>query len=149
MINFYEAVSQIKARLGISDGKAESMLRQACASGEIRSQKEPYTVMDGWQAVSAGPPEVIEPREWREHEIDMSRVGVVRGWSLPSPPHLEKPRKVKKSPHQNPRNGDDMLKLSMTKGLHRPLSPQVKVIENTFFDFPPRPLAEMIEPLWS
>jgi len=64
LISFYNAVSQIEARLGVSRGKAQSMLRQACASGEIRSEKEPYSVVDGWEARSAGPPEPIEPSKF-------------------------------------------------------------------------------------
>ena len=71
MIQFHEAVSQIKARLGVSRGKAEAMVRQACASpGVIRSEKEPYSMV-GSQPQGEGPPEPIEPSEWCEREIDM------------------------------------------------------------------------------
>jgi hypothetical protein len=80
MIRFWEAVDEIKSRRGVSDGKAQSMLRQACASGEIRSEKEPYSVR-GLQTRSEGPPEPIEPSEWRKHEIDvMTTLDGCRYW---------------------------------------------------------------------
>jgi len=70
MIQFWEAVAEIKARRGVSRGKAEAMLRQACASEVIYSDKQPY-MMVGAEPQAQGPPEPIEPREWHEHQIDM------------------------------------------------------------------------------
>jgi hypothetical protein len=67
---FHEAVNEIKHQLRVSPGEAQVKLRQLCASGKIRSQKEPYSIINGrWQ--DEGPPEGIEPSEWRDHEIDM------------------------------------------------------------------------------
>jgi hypothetical protein len=70
-LNFHYAVMEIKAKLGVSIGKAQSILRQLCGSGEVRSQKQPYTttVLDEFQG--GGPPQKIEPCEWREREIDL------------------------------------------------------------------------------
>jgi len=72
-LNFHYAVMEIKAKLGVSIGKAQSILRQLCGSGEVRSQKQPYTttVLDEFQG--GGPPQKIEPCEWREREIDLIR----------------------------------------------------------------------------
>jgi len=63
-------VVEIKAKLGVSLGKAQSTLRQLCASGEVRSQKEPYVIVDH-EAQGQAPPQRIEPSEWRQHEIDL------------------------------------------------------------------------------
>lgn len=70
-LNFHYAVLEIKAKLGVSIGKAQSILRQLCGSGEVQSQKQPYTttVLDEFQG--EGPPQKIEPCEWRDHEIDL------------------------------------------------------------------------------
>src|SRR5947209_8060317 len=70
LISFHDAVTKITRELGISYGKAQSMLRQACAVGEIRSHKEPYSIVDN-EPQGEGPPERIEPSEWRVSEIDM------------------------------------------------------------------------------
>jgi hypothetical protein len=67
---FHRAVEDIVHECGVSVGKAQSMLRAACASGVIQSEKEPYTVVGG-EALGEGPPTLIQPSEWREHEIDM------------------------------------------------------------------------------
>jgi hypothetical protein len=67
---FQFAVDKIKAALGVSRGKAQSILRQVCSTGEIRSQKQPYSIVNRewhWE----GPPELIAPHEWLDHEIDL------------------------------------------------------------------------------
>jgi len=73
--NFHFAAKDIKAKLGVSLGKAQAMLRQACASGEVRSQKQPCTTINVGTINEAlqteGPPERIEPSEWRNREIDL------------------------------------------------------------------------------
>ena len=69
-LDFHYAANEIKAKLGVSLGKAQAMLRQVCATGEVRSQKQPYITV-GHEAEGQGPPERIEPSEWREHEIDL------------------------------------------------------------------------------
>jgi hypothetical protein len=69
-LSFYSAAQEIERIKGVSPGKAQSMLRQACASGEVRSVKEPYVTVHQ-EAEGQGPPQRIEPSEWREHEIDL------------------------------------------------------------------------------
>jgi hypothetical protein len=69
-LNFHYAANEIKAKLGVSIGKAQSQLRQLCANGEIRSQKQPYVVVYH-EAQMQGPPERIEPSEWRDREVDL------------------------------------------------------------------------------
>jgi hypothetical protein len=68
-LSFYEAVNEIVRDLRVSRGEAEAMLRQACASGKIVSRKEPYSIVNG-ERQGEGPPKLIEPSEWRDHEID-------------------------------------------------------------------------------
>jgi hypothetical protein len=70
-LNFHFAAEEIRTKLAVSRGKAQLILRQLCASGEIRSQKQPHTTLPHHEFLRGeGPPEMIEPREWREHEID-------------------------------------------------------------------------------
>jgi hypothetical protein len=66
---FFFAVQEIERSKSVSRGKAQSMLRQACASGEVQSQKQPYIIVHH-QMELQGPPEQIEPSEWRNREID-------------------------------------------------------------------------------
>jgi hypothetical protein len=70
-LSFYEATREIEGKLGVSPGKAQSMLRQACASGEVRSQKEPYVIV-GHEPQGQAPSQRIEPSEWRERELDLT-----------------------------------------------------------------------------
>jgi len=97
---FHEAVNEIKRQLRVSRGEAEVMLRQRCASGKVKSQKEPYSIVNGrWQGEA--PPELIEPHEWYDHEIDMMtasdgckyfvRVSKEDFWHQFPPRHAEKP----------------------------------------------------------
>jgi hypothetical protein len=69
-LSFHSAAQEIERIKGVSRGKAQSMLRQACASGEVRSVKEPYVIVHQ-EAEKQAPPQRIEPSEWREHEIDL------------------------------------------------------------------------------
>jgi len=68
---FYYAVSEIKRELRVSSGKAKVILRQLCSTGEIHSQKRPYLIVNWQQQWQTPEPEPIEPREWRDHQIDM------------------------------------------------------------------------------
>jgi hypothetical protein len=71
LLNFHFATKEIRAKLAVSLGKGQSMLRQLCASGEIRSQKQPHNTSFRDEFIQyVGPPEAIEPSEWREREID-------------------------------------------------------------------------------
>lgn len=67
---FHSAVREIKRSLRMSQGAAQAKLRELCASGWVRSQKEPYS-FDGLQPQGEGPPVLIEPSEWRQREIDL------------------------------------------------------------------------------
>jgi hypothetical protein len=69
-LSFYDVTREIEGKLDVSPGRAQSMLRQACASGEVQSQKEPYVIVRHAPQGQA-PPQRIEPSEWREHEIDL------------------------------------------------------------------------------
>jgi hypothetical protein len=72
LLDFHYAVMGIRAKLGGSLGKAQSVLRQLCASGEVRSQKQPHNTSFRDEFIQwEGPPEDIEPSEWREREIDL------------------------------------------------------------------------------
>jgi len=74
-LNFHFAAKDIEAKLGVSLGKAQSQLRQLCATGEVRSQKQPCTTINvgtiNETLQTEGPPERIEPSEWRNREIDL------------------------------------------------------------------------------
>ena len=54
----------------MSPGAAQAKLRELCASGWVRSQKEPYSFV-ARQPQGEGPPVLIEPSEWRRREIDV------------------------------------------------------------------------------
>jgi hypothetical protein len=67
---FHSAVREIKRCLRMSPGAAQAKLRELCASGSVRSQKEPYSFV-ARQPQGEGPPVLIEPSEWRQREIDL------------------------------------------------------------------------------
>src|SRR5262249_26074124 len=69
-LTFYEAARKIKRGLRMSPGAAQAKLRELCASGSVRSRKEPYSFVAG-QPQGEGPPVLIEPSEWRQREIDV------------------------------------------------------------------------------
>jgi hypothetical protein len=69
-LSFYEAVKEIEIKFHVSPGKAQSFLRQICATGEVRSQKQPYVIVHQ-EAEGQAPPQRIEPSEWRQREIDL------------------------------------------------------------------------------
>jgi hypothetical protein len=68
---FFFAAQEIERRLGFSPGAAQARLRELCASGVVRSWKEPYSIVGG-QPEGEGPPELIEPSEWRVREVDLA-----------------------------------------------------------------------------
>lgn len=61
---FYTARNLVEKRLGVSGGVAERMLREACASGDIRS-KQLVPKHDEWKY------ETIKPNEWQKDQIDL------------------------------------------------------------------------------
>ena len=67
-LNFYFAANEIEQRLGVSGGEARRMLRQACASGAVRSQRQPYNPSTG---IEEGPPEPAKPSDWMHHQLDL------------------------------------------------------------------------------
>jgi hypothetical protein len=67
---FHSAVREVERSLRTSPGAAQAKLRELCASGAVRSQKEPHSFVAG-QPQGEGPPARIEPSEWRQREIDL------------------------------------------------------------------------------
>src|SRR5262249_58923673 len=67
-LNFYLAANEIEQRLSVSGGVAMRMLRQACASGDVRSQGQPYNPATG---IDEAPPETIKPSDWTQREVDL------------------------------------------------------------------------------
>jgi hypothetical protein len=67
-LHFRLAVGEIMECLGVSAGAAQTMLRDACASGEVRSQREPYNPVTGQ---GQAPPELIKPSEWAKDQVDL------------------------------------------------------------------------------
>jgi hypothetical protein len=68
--DFHAAVQEMQQRLVMSRGGAQAELRQLCASGQVRSRKQPYTIVN-CEPQPEGPEERIEPSEWRSREIDL------------------------------------------------------------------------------
>jgi hypothetical protein len=67
-LSFYIAANEIERRLGVSGGVAMRKLRDACASGDVRSQRQPYNPATG---IEEGPPETVKPSDWRRDEVDL------------------------------------------------------------------------------
>jgi hypothetical protein len=67
---FLFGAQQIERRLGMTPGAAQTKLRELCASGEVRSWSEPYTIING-KPQGEGPSKRIEPSKWRQREIDL------------------------------------------------------------------------------
>jgi hypothetical protein len=67
-LNFYFAANEIEQRLGVSGGMAMRMLREACASGDVRSQRQPCNPATG---TDEGPHEPIKPSDWMHHQLDL------------------------------------------------------------------------------
>jgi len=78
-LSFYFAAQEIEERLGLSRGAAQAQLRQVCATGEVRSKKQPYTMVI-FQPKVEGPWEQITPGEWRLEEIDLMIDGAGRAY---------------------------------------------------------------------
>jgi hypothetical protein len=69
-LNFYFAAKEIEQRLSVSGGVAKRMLRVACASGDVRSQRQPCNPTTG---IDEGPPEPIKPSDWTRDQLDLVR----------------------------------------------------------------------------
>jgi hypothetical protein len=69
-LSFYIATNEVEQRLGVSGGVARRMLRDACASGDVRSQRQPYNPATG---IDEGPPEPVKPSDWSRGEVDLVR----------------------------------------------------------------------------
>ena len=69
-LSFYLATNEIEQRLGVSGGVAERLLRDACASGDVRSQRQPYNPATG---IDEGPPETVRPSVWSCDQVDLVR----------------------------------------------------------------------------
>ena len=69
-LDFHEAAREVERRFRMSPGAAQAKLRELCASGAVRSWKEPYSFV-ACQPQGEGPPVHIEPSEWRQREIDV------------------------------------------------------------------------------
>jgi hypothetical protein len=67
-LNFYDAAKEVRKKLGLSVGKAQTMLREVCAKGDIRTQREPYDPTTGQ---GQGPPELVKPSQWKQDDIDL------------------------------------------------------------------------------
>jgi len=67
-LNFYFAANEIEQRLGVSGGMAMRMLRDACVSGDVRSQRQPFNPATG---IDEGPPEPIKPSDWTNTQLDL------------------------------------------------------------------------------
>ena len=68
--SFYIAANEIGQRHSLSPGAAQTKLRELCASGLVRSWRQPYSMVNGVPE-GEGPPERIEPIAWRRNEIDL------------------------------------------------------------------------------
>ena len=66
---FLFGAQRIERSLGMTPGAAETKLRELCASGEVRSWREPYSMLKG-EPQGEGPSEIIELSEWRQRAID-------------------------------------------------------------------------------
>jgi hypothetical protein len=67
-LSFDFAANEIGQRLGVSGGVARRMLRNVCASGDVRSQRQPFNPATG---IDEGPPEPIKPSDWTQREVDL------------------------------------------------------------------------------
>jgi hypothetical protein len=68
---FFFGAKEIERSLGVSLGFAQARLRELCASGEVRSWGEPYSMLNG-EPQSEGPSKRIEPSEWRQRDFDLT-----------------------------------------------------------------------------
>jgi hypothetical protein len=71
-IDFHFAVGEARKRLGLSRGAAEKKLQDACASREIRTWKEPYSLTARGEPQGEGPPVFVPAAEWRATEVDQA-----------------------------------------------------------------------------
>jgi hypothetical protein len=66
-MNFYYAVQEVRERLGVSDGQARRLLREACA-GSVKSQRQLYDRRTG-QGLEEH--ERLTSKRWREDDMDL------------------------------------------------------------------------------
>jgi hypothetical protein len=64
--NFHFAAQDITAKLGVSRGISHRMLRELCASGDVRAILVSYR-----NGMDPRPIRLIKPSEWRTTELDM------------------------------------------------------------------------------
>jgi hypothetical protein len=69
--NFHFAAQDIIAKLGVSRGISHRMLRELCASGDVRAILVSY-----WNGMDPRPIRLIKPSEWRTTELDMEDGGL-------------------------------------------------------------------------
>jgi hypothetical protein len=112
-LSFFTAVQEIRGHRGMTIGMAQRALRELCASGLVRSWKQPYSMVRG-EPQGEGPPEPIEPVEWQTRQIDLMRaadgcsywvevsVSDLRGW-LNQQPVRKGQRARKKALGKRPR----------------------------------------------
>lgn len=67
-LNFHDAAKEVRKKLGVSGGKAQATLREACGKGDVRSRGEPYDPATGQ---GQAPPELIRPSQWKAEDIDL------------------------------------------------------------------------------
>jgi hypothetical protein len=68
-LNFHEAADEIRERLGVSVGISQRMLREVCATGDIRSWRQPYDPATGQPQTEYEP---VRPSQWRQYDIDLA-----------------------------------------------------------------------------
>jgi hypothetical protein len=66
-LNFYYAVQNVRERLGVSDGEARRLLREACA-GSVKSQRQLYDRRTGHDLEAH---EGLRSKHWREDDMDL------------------------------------------------------------------------------
>ena len=69
--SFDDAVRHIERELGVSTGKAQMILRQLCAAGEVQSKKYRMVESKDGEEQLPTPPERIAARAWRDREVDL------------------------------------------------------------------------------
>ena|SRR5215470_17337834 len=70
-IPFYVSDERVAKHLDLSRGAAQAKLREACASGVVRSWKKPYAFNGEGLVEEQGEWELIAPSEWKANEIDL------------------------------------------------------------------------------
>jgi hypothetical protein len=76
-IDFNVAAWKIEKRLSVSVGVSEKMLRDLCASGEVRSIRVEYIYLDDVDRFAREEGIFIRPSEWQTGEVDYEGLQVV------------------------------------------------------------------------